>query len=998
MEQLSIKVKKDKLNIFQKIRLSLFKRKGQISFEEYMKMPEYIKRDKQVVKELVRKNELTEEQLLQLPEYEFISLFSKDEQVMQKISKEQQVEWIKKGYIKLGSYNDEERNELLYNGIQEGNGTVIGILNGNYVYEKEFLYYLKEKGTLEEYLPIILPRLSESIVKEALKHSPSLLSCLPENKQIEIFMTNKRMLQNASTSVQVKFIDENPECFGNANLVAKQMFIEQDINNVLRLDIESQIEMVTINPSLYNSISYEAQNEIFSARDLGLIKIRAIANLLRYDINNSKNLIFLDKSSYTPSEMNAILFELFDGLEKFDNEKLINMILHSKMFSAIGSLTPDNYAFHSIDGGVGGEEISGIDGYSQAQIQIIKKLNAKQIASLLSIDSNYILPYLAYTNEYGRCVLNEEEREISQHRCEELFLNIYGKEALENYSNCIKIIFDMQMDKNDEIQKIYRERHDVSKLLNQGEIPLEEFKILFNQKIIGKNSPELIYQYLKEKSEGKDGRKYFVKIITNAYGEKAKEILESRPNLDVHAINSLEIFDENILGEFGEAFVHDCISYNIRDFSEFLEVVKNPCKKKNFKTYYETLESIYGENIETMQRAISEYSYVEELLMKAENVELTDTQYENLISVFCSRRNQFNITTLIDLQNYEKIANKQLERQIINCMKNIRQDKAPMKGHWGDAFKEIICQNFLGMRYENWYNTNYGDSVKFITSLYDIQTEASKVEDYTEDERKMLQVLDFLDKEVDNSKLVDFAKLLMQENGIRCPVTLQSVIRKVKSRQTQILNDSLLDINKLKELCESEKERENPEIYMEQEDGLEIYHLNGIPFTFLAHATFGNDDDIMQYEGQAGNTAICTRVVSQDSGNFHRTFLYTHLEDDMLISSSKGDAGTTHVAKRVKNIGRIDTKATNIPKLAKKRFGHYQNEVAFYRRYRSHNNVNNDNNGGRKMPDAYGIANIGFLDQKTKEFCKKYNIPIVLLHAEKYHSEEEKKQTDGLEK
>ena len=38
------------------------------------------------------------------------------------------------------------------------------------------------------------------------------------------------------------------------------------------------------------------------------------------------------------------------------------------------------------------------------------------------------------------------------------------------------------------------------------------------------------------------------------------------------------------------------------------------------------------------------------------------------------------------------------------------------------------------------------------------------------------------------------------------------------------------------------------------------------------------------------------------------------------------------------------------------------------------------------------------LDKKTKEFCKKYNIPIVVLHAERYENRDEKKPDDGLEK
>ena len=65
-------------------------------------------------------------------------------------------------------------------------------------------------------------------------------------------------------------------------------------------------------------------------------------------------------------------------------------------------------------------------------------------------------------------------------------------------------------------------------------------------------------------------QKEFYKLMQNAYGNDAVDILKSRPKLNVHTINSLEVFDKRIYDTFGEAFVHDLISYNIRDYQEFL--------------------------------------------------------------------------------------------------------------------------------------------------------------------------------------------------------------------------------------------------------------------------------------------------------------------------------------------------------------------------------------------------------------------------------------------
>ena len=76
-----------------------------------------------------------------------------------------------------------------------------------------------------------------------------------------------------------------------------------------------------------------------------------------------------------------------------------------------------------------------------------------------------------------------------------------------------------------------------------------------------------------------------------------------------------------------------------------------------------------GNNVETMQRAISEYIYFDELMPKYKNVELTDEQYSNLASVLCSRDNQFDINTLQQLQDYDKISNEYIQKKIEQEMK-----------------------------------------------------------------------------------------------------------------------------------------------------------------------------------------------------------------------------------------------------------------------------------------------------------------------------------------
>ena len=98
-----------------------------------------------------------------------------------------------------------------------------------------------------------------------------------------------------------------------------------------------------------------------------------------------------------------------------------------------------------------------------------------------------------------------------------------------------------------------------------------------------------------------------------------------------------------------------------------------------------------------------------------------------------------------------------------------------------------------------------------------------------------------------------------------------------------------------------------------------------------------------------------------------------------MQDSFGGDASTSHLPKKVVTRGNITHKITDIPNIAKS-----GNEVSQNRRYRNHEKVNNETHGGRVMPDAYSIYEETKLTDETKNFCKKYGIPVMVIHKEKY--------------
>ena len=639
----------------------------------------------------------------------------------------------------------------------------------------------------------------------------------------------------------------------------------------------------------------------------------------------------------------------------------------------------------------------GLDDFCYEQIHAFQKLNEKQISSLIKIDVNYILPYITVWNDIEkqafRNVFSKEERNNSQVKCENIFKELYGSEMLEKYRECINLIYDMQINKQDQLSErmdtaINTQTADksiVKKFLENREIPLEEFKLLFNEQILNNNTPESIKKYLQEKAQGNEATEEFQNIIKNAYGKRAEGILKSRPNLNVHSINSLEVFDERILEQYGEAFVHDCISYNLWDFSAFLSVIKDQEKSEDFKSYYSALSEIYGENVETMQKAMREFHSVEELFKNSREVELTDKQYSNLISVICARKNPNKITTLSELQNYNKIVNQQLEEMIISPDTQSKDLKA------------MICNQILGIDDRSY--EDYGRDLEFISELYDIQSETTRENVYSKNEQDILKVIDFIAKEGNIEKMKEFAReaIRINENGIQIPIDLQSALSKTAEHQVEILNQSLTSLEEIRRIARETGNSKEGKAYIENYKGVECYHLNGIDYSFLATNTGSLFDNefTQSYEGRAGNNAICCRLVSsrnkskltEDSGRH----LYFNISPNMVIAADNKDAGTQHIAKRVKNRGNIRTKITEIPE----KLDYYGNEVAINRRFQNHKNVTNENRGGRVIPDAYEIISEHTLTEEEIEFCQKYKVPVFVIHRDAYRKEEQKQNEEN---
>ncbi len=1001
-----------KLNIFKKIRIELFLRnlKKQylnFDFKKYGQAPEYIKRDNRVVDELIDNivrseidknieafsfSEQKEAKLLIIPEDVLLEKLREKPNIVTILSDENQVKIIQKHPDIWREYLNGELYELVHKALKMGKYDFVEVFPE---IQETLLEEMEQSGVLQEELPRLINYLKE--VDKFIQEKPELLIYLDKEKQQNYIKKDKEnFLRYASVDIQLKYIEEHKKDFEFASELVMGKYVEMHKDELQKEDASFQYKILQNYPLAYKYASDKVKNEIWS-NSKNPESIKAAIALLNSDTNYSKKIIEyrfnIVRDCDNEGESGVYEQELVHYLKECDEKKLRQFFEKSKLMSSKGNILSTKISLH---GSIGGEIIiPGVERYSKVQKRIIRDLKTNQIAELIKLDSNYILPYLAPEKILISKKVSKEDMEESKDKCKTLFKEVYGEESLQKFEDCIETIY-AQYRVFDVNQNFTTTGRDI--MLNRisgDNIFINEFKILFNKDIMQKNSPKEIKAYYEKLKNGEDTREEFYTLMGNAYGESAVEVLRSRPGLNVHTIKSLEDFDSRIMDNFGEGFVHNLLNYNIRDHQEFMGIIKDTEKLENFKNYYEILSKAMGNNVETMQKAISEYNYFEELLQNCKDVELTDKQNENLILVLLSKYNQLDIKTLQELQNYDDIFKEHIMKEmepIEGKYAKLRDLRLKGLGNLSETINlgveirnemmHIICGDLLGLREDGSAIIDYGDMFSEIVDLYNISQEMD-INDrlYNEQEMQMLDVLRFLENEKDVEKLLEFATDLVCRNNIQMPIVMHQAINKLKEHQTELFNSTLLTPEKMEELCKQEAGKKNPGIIKEiTKEGLTKYILKGIDFRFMPHWPGGmNLKELMQYEGQLGVSSISTRLVSQDEAileNFGTgwKYVYTSIKESGGIQAyATADANTDHVPRRIHGLGgaliKLSTKIDGL-----------HNEIAQNRNIKDNDKIGNDNMGGKNLPDAVWEQ----AKEEDIEIMKKYNIPIIVVDTQAY--------------
>lgn len=968
----------DKLNIFQKFRIRMYLMR-RYSSSRFSNAPEYVKHDERVLRKMIK----GEQSISFYRNQELIELFKNNSTLFDEESKNQVIKYALENQrydIILGLTDNEQYDIIMKkeNSIQFEKMLQYASLEvvKRFISEERFSINFFSNS----YQPTFLQYCNQDIQLEIISQNKELLQFASDDTQVSYLMNHEEDIELVHDDVKQRFLRENISFLNShleyvrvADRETQLSFASQNKNNLKYISEDLQVHVLEQHPEAFEYLESKLKKKLFNF-DSSTFKyfhqkqFNIINELLDKDLKYFKFVGF-DKNRDIVDEYLKYFQTKVSGL---DIKTIKEYFIKSGLLSAKGSLRSISSSFFE-----GYERVDGQDIYSSQQINIIKQLDTKTICELIKIDANYVMPYITGRSDNRRQIADERFEECEA-RCKQVLEKLYGKEKFEKLKPCIEKIFNAQ--------KKFQQNSQIEDLDGQNtyqfRIPLESLKLLFNQDIVGSNSEELINKYYSELFSNEEEKANFEQIIVNTYGDKAKKILESRKELDVYSINSLEIFDNRILDNFSEEFVHDLLSYNVRDFSTFLNIVKNEGEFSLFKQYYDMVSNLLGKNVETIQKAISEFYYNKELLENINNKVLNEEQYTNLISILCGTKNQFDIKTIDELDNYNEIANKALLEEIDST----------------DDIKGLILSNIFGIDKNIIFDLN---------TLYDMDQSRNIM---TDSEREIIECINFIINEEDLNKLKQLVNELIGKQGIRNPVTLQTAITKVKEHSIEILNSRLLSKGKLDTICSDKQKSDN--LRKENIDGVDIYYFEGfslkeIESGFIVHnANNANGRDFMKNEGQEGMSTISARLYMDENTIIRQQphYLFSEIFSEDLIAYQEQDAGIAHPPKLVKSYSgyTLYNKAALNKPLTK-----YENEVAFYRRVRNHDKRSAEKKDGRIKPSFICIVNgketpgsVKDIPKEKLEYAKKYNIPIIVFKSARYQEKayKESENKDGNER
>ena len=809
--------------------------------------------------------------------------------------------------------------------------------------------------------------LSEEVQKNIIEKNPKMLGFVEENIRNDFFQRNpfkcgqyiskgNKDKNDMEQIEQILKINENPEILGVLPQNVQEGFVKKNPDYIYYCEKEVQKEILSgskINDDLW-------RNVIKNDKNITLKK------WIKYFITSLSSEYKEDKVNEDTKNRKTIKSRRY--YNKYDDEELEKGL--SKGIEELLNSCDEDLQKSII------KEIETINEEENREL-IIKSFNELLKSKKLSIhQQKEILPILFKNEEIiGRESFNKKYWDIQA--INENFEQKYGIEKFKEYEDLINKINNGNIlpENSNRILRLFFKEETIIKNVDSKKVI--DYIEMYDEYSKNKKSNENTFKLM---AEGRKVRKSFQEIIKDAFGEKALEIIEKRPGISLFNISNTEIFNENIINNFSQDFIDDCLSYNFANYDNWIEQMKNPEDVEAFKYYFDITSQKIGENAETMQNCMLKYNEFRELLIDASTKESITAEQKESITKLCMWP-----LNICDVQKVEDLENINQKLQI--KLKELNEDE---KIKLNERLK-------VTSKYRE-YTGRYDDKILYNLGSRDAMNEA----ELTQEEIDVLEYFNKEDYRSANEKIIDSGEL-KDITGLFLNTRLG--IKKLKDYQMKELNNQFTNMEKINEAIE------NGEYGVKkiEVEGFAYIDLGQMPVNFAVHDPRDNNSEIegmqmnkgeltkealesyLEYEEEDGVSTISAHPSNNDdkvTKDVTTNYIYWNLEGNEVVHLSEVDGQVCHGKKMVYSSGWRDRIPINKYKSISKSGG----EIAFYRRKREHTKDKNQKYGRKIIPDAaIGVSEYGVL----KRFGKP--IPIIVRRGylnenniEKFKQEKQK--------
>lgn len=537
------------------------------------------------------------------------------------------------------------------------------------------------------------------------------------------------------------------------------------------------------------------------------------------------------------------------------------------------------------------------------------------------------------------------------------------------------------------------------------------FQVLTNEKILERCDSQTIIDYINNPTmEG------LADIVGNTYGDRAKEIFNSRPGLDFENIPSLKIFDETIFENFGEGVIHNQLTYASKFGFLLADFVDHPEKIAEYKKFERLTDGVFLDNVTGNEQRYKAFLELLPLIQQIDENNMTPERIQALRAVVVDLDKDeckfIPLERLEDLDTYIENRNKMY-------------DIAMAKSSDIADIKDLLSRRFFGMPYERDSDATYRASTLSLSgmvSYYNIDKLLEDTRTYEsdlldEDEIDMLRLVSIIDNIKDPKVLQEIYKVLSEREDVLSPLEFQQLKNKIPLQYSRELVSQLLTPERAREMVANGERGIDIEV---DEEGFEIINLRGADFKIMLHTLIGiqggetNSGLRLPYgktpaenwrEFEKGCSTISTCLIepnmlkSLGSDLSIANIGFCSIDPRLIIGMSHHDAHVSHMVGDPDPYFEYSSVKMNYPEELLRRTAaqitgqeakdqsHEYNEIAMFRREQDLSKITSENYGGKIMPDYIVVYGKPGPQHKAlaKAFAKNGKpIPIVCIDREYY--------------